>query len=93
MTVRGEAATPTDELAKACYGMMKEMYIKDYSELLDWDFVMGKEGTGLETKYSLRPAPRKKVSQAQIEEAWSEARATGFDINRLLTGGSPFKKD
>ena len=34
MTVRGEAATPTDELAKACYGMMKEMYIKDYSELL-----------------------------------------------------------
>ncbi len=67
--------------------------MEDYSELLDWDFVMGKEGTGLETKYSLRPAPRKKASQAQIEEAWSEARASGFDINRLLTGGSPFKKD
>ena len=25
--------------------------MEDYSELLDWDFVMGKEGTGLETKY------------------------------------------
>jgi len=66
--------------------------MEDYAELLDWDFVMGKEGTGLETKYSLRPAPRKKASQSQIEEAWTEARASGFDISRMLTGGSPFKK-
>lgn len=67
--------------------------MEDYEDLLAWDFVLGKEGTGLETKYSLRPAPRKKGSQPHIEEAWSEARASGFDITRLISGGNPFKKD
>ena len=34
--------------------------MEDYANLLEWDFVLGKEGNGLETRYSLRPVPRKK---------------------------------
>nr|BAR39143.1 hypothetical protein [uncultured Mediterranean phage uvMED] len=67
--------------------------MEDYANMLEWDFVMGKEGNGLETRYSLRTAPRKKGSQATIEAAWTEARAAGFDIGRLLTGENPFKAD
>jgi hypothetical protein len=68
-------------------------HMEDYADLLSWDFVMGKEGNGLETRYSLRPAPRKKGSQDAIESAWSDAVSGGFDISRLLTGGNPFKAD
>tara|TARA_B100000459_G_C8580655_1_gene203127 strand:+ start:352 stop:936 length:585 start_codon:yes stop_codon:yes gene_type:complete len=67
--------------------------MEDYADLLAWDFVMGKEGVGLETKYSLRTAPRKKGAQADIEAAWTEARSAGFDIDRLLTGGNPHKPE
>jgi len=54
---------------------------------------MGKEGNGLETRYSLRPVPRKKGTQDSIESAWTDARAAGFDIGRLLTGENPFKAE
>jgi len=67
--------------------------MEDYADLLSWDFVMGKEGNGLETRYSLRPVPRKKGSQGTIESAWSDAVSGGFDINRILTGENPFKAD
>lgn len=63
----------------------------DYSNLLEWDFVLSKKGSGLDTEYKLLPGPRKKGSQATIDEAWSDAKASGFDIARLLTGGNPFK--
>jgi len=66
--------------------------MEDYADLLAWDFVLGKEGVGLETRYSLRPAPRKKGAQADIEAAWTESRDSGFDISRLLTGDNPFKE-
>ena len=66
--------------------------MEDYADLLAWDFVLGKEGVGLETRYSLRPAPRKKGAQADIETAWTESRDSGFDISRLLTGDNPFKE-
>jgi hypothetical protein len=65
--------------------------MEDYADLLAWDFVLGKEGVGLETRYSLRTAPRKKGAQDDIETAWTEARDSGFDISRLLTGDNPFK--
>ena len=67
--------------------------MEDYANLLEWDFVLGKEGNGLETRYSLRPVPRKKGTQDSIESAWTDARAAGFDIGRLLTGENPFKAD
>ena len=67
--------------------------MEDYADLLSWDFVMGKEGNGLETRYSLRPVPRKKGSQDAIESAWSDSVSGGFDISRILIGENPFKAD
>ena len=65
--------------------------MEDYADLVAWDFVLGKDGVGLETRYSLRTAPRKKGAQEDIETAWTESRDSGFDISRLLTGDNPFK--
>ena len=67
--------------------------MEDYANLLEHDFVLGKEGNGLNTEYSLRPVPRKKGSEKAIGGAWTEARESGFDIGRLLTGENPFKAD
>ena len=64
----------------------------DYSNLLEWDFVLGKEGNGLNTEYSLRAVPRKKGSQDVITAAWEESKSGGFDISRLLSGGNPHKE-
>lgn len=66
---------------------------EDYADLLAWDFSLSKKGSGLNTEYKLRPAPRKKGSDATITAAWEEAKSAGFDINRLLTGGNPFKPE
>jgi ubiquitin carboxyl-terminal hydrolase 8 len=35
MQISGNSQNSTDELAKICYGMMKQMYNKEYSELLE----------------------------------------------------------
>ena len=63
---------------------------EDYADLMAWDFSLHKKGTGLTTEYKLRPAPRKKGSQELIDVAWEEAKAAGFELERLLTGGNPF---
>lgn len=67
--------------------------MEDYEDILAWDFVMEKEGTGLNTQYSIRAVPRKKVAQQALDEAWGKACDEGFDITRLMTGGNPFKRD
>ena len=67
--------------------------MEDYANLLEHDFVLGKEGNGLNTEYSLRPVPRKKGSDKAIGGAWAEAKDGGFEIGRLLTGENPFKAD
>ena len=67
--------------------------MEDYANLLEHDFVLGKEGSGLNTEYSLRPVPRKKASDKEIDAAWTEAKDGGFEIGRLLTGENPFKAD
>lgn len=66
---------------------------EDYANLIEWDFTISRKGTSLNTDYKLRPAPRKKGSDAIISAAWEEARAGGFDLSRLLTGGNPFKAE
>ena len=65
--------------------------MEDYANLLEWDFTISKKGSGLTTEYTVRPVPRKKGSQEHIDAAWIEAKAEGFDITRLLSGGNPFK--
>ena len=67
--------------------------MEDYSNLIEWDFVLGKEGNGLNTEYSLRAVPRKKGTDPAIQEAWSEVKKAGFDIPRLLDGTNPFREE
>ena len=67
--------------------------MEDYANLLEHDFVLGKEGNGLNTEYSLRPVTRKKGADKTIGGAWAEAQESGFEIGRLLTGENPFKAD
>lgn len=78
-------------------GLIREIdklsQLEDYQDILAWDFVMEKEGAGLNTQYSLRIVPRKKATQGAIDDAWAAARDAGFDIYRLMTGGNPFKRE
>ena len=78
-------------------GIIKEFdkisQMEDYSDLLAWDFVLSREGTGLKTEYSLRAVPRKKGTSPLIIASYSESKDSGFDIKRLMTGGNPFKEE
>jgi hypothetical protein len=65
----------------------------DYENILAIDFLLGKEGSGLNTEYKLTPVPRKKGAGKAITEAWEETRSAGFDISRLLDGADPFKAE
>ena len=75
-------------------GIIKEfdkiIQMEDYSDLLAWDFVLSREGTGLKTEYSLRAVPRKKGTSPLIEATYQESKDNGFDIKELMTGGNPF---
>ena len=75
-------------------GIIKEFdkisQMEDYSDLLAWDFVLSREGTGLKTEYSLRAVPRKKGTSPLIEATYQEAKDSGFDIKELMNGGNPF---
>ena len=64
--------------------------MEDYSDLLAWDFVLSREGTGLKTEYSLRVVPRKKGTSPLIEATFAEQKEKGFEIKELMTGGNPF---
>jgi hypothetical protein len=66
---------------------------EDYEDITATDFTLGKEGSGLNTEYKLLPVPRKKGSDATLAAAWEEAKSTGFDLERLLVGGNPFKPE
>ena len=65
----------------------------DYDDLTAIDFILGKEGAGLNTEYKVTPVPRKKGADKDIAAAWEDSRAAGFDISRLLEGGDPFKPE
>lgn len=67
--------------------------MEDYADITAIDFQLGKEGSGLTTEYKLTPLPRKKGSDKDIAAKWEEAKSAGFDLNRLLTGGNPFKPE
>ena len=75
-------------------GIIKEFdkisQMEDYSDLLAWDFVLSREGTGLKTEYSLRAVPRKKGTSPLIEATFAEQKEKGFEIKELMTGGNPF---
>ncbi len=66
---------------------------EDYQDITACDFSLSKEGAGKDTKYKLMPLPRKKGGDQAIDQAWAEVQAQGFDLNRLVTGGNPFKAE
>ena len=59
-------------------GIIKEFdkisQMEDYSDLLAWDFVLSREGTGLKTEYSLRAVPRKKGTSPLIEATYANKK-------------------
>jgi hypothetical protein len=67
--------------------------MEDYTDITAIDFTLSKKGSGLTTEYTLRPVPRRKGSQEHIDSAWIESREAGFSLERLITGGNPFKAD
>ena len=58
----------------------------DFSEV---DFSLAKEGSGLDTRYTLNTVPKKKGATATIEEAREAAQK--INVQALLTGENPFK--
>jgi len=80
--------------AKICQftqkGLIRELLslasMEDYSDLTQWDFVLGKEGSGLTTEYSLRAAPVKK----DLDRDAAVAQGDKVKLEALLTGDNPF---
>ena len=83
------------QTAKICTfsqkGLIRELLslasMDDYQPMEDFDFILGKEGSGLTTEYSLRAVPAKKGfdREAALEEAYK------IKIEALLTGDNPFQ--
>ncbi len=58
-----------------------------------WDFELNRTGTGMDTRYTvvLKPGKRKGAVAAQVNAAWEECTAEGYNLEALLTGGDPTK--
>ena len=65
---------------------------EEYDDFDSIDFTIAKEGSGLETRYTLTPLPAKKDAKEQVEEAWNVARKT-ISMEAYVSGDNPFKKD
>ena len=62
---------------------------EDYATLTDWDFSISREGTGLNTEYSLLPLPPK-ADRKEIASLYEKSILAGFNINKLISGENPF---
>ena len=66
--------------------------MEDYADCMtEIDLVLSREGQGVDTRYSVNAAPRRKNTSAKIKKAWDEAQDNGFDIEKLIGGGNPFE--
>ena len=75
--------------------IVKYAYQKAYSKnLLDWDFQLERGSVGGKTKYEVMVIPRDEDENDDIQMAkeWKAAQKAGFDLNRLIIGGDPFKE-
>lgn len=78
-------------------GLIKELYKitqqEDYEVIQDHDLIISRSGTGLDTRYSIMPAPRRKGMQQAIDKAWADAKSNGYDLNQHLVKGNPFGEE
>lgn len=58
-----------------------------------WDLELNRHGTGLDTRYQLvlKPGKRKGAVKTEVEAAWAECYAQGYNLGSLITGGDPTK--
>ena len=58
-----------------------------------WDFELSRTGTADTTRYSLilKPGKRKGAVAKEVQAAWEECEANGYNLQALLVGGDPFK--
>lgn len=61
----------------------------EWGSPLGYDVTVTREGKGLNTKYALSPSPKSAVP-VEAAQAWNDAVAAGFDLERLFGGGDPF---
>ena len=65
--------------------------MEEYDDFDSIDFNISKEGSGLETRYTLTPVPVKASAKEKIEECWNVANTT-ISMEAYLSGEPPFKK-
>jgi len=61
----------------------------EWGSPLGYDLTATREGKGFDTKYALAPSPKSAVP-VEAAQAWNDAVAAGFDLERLFSGGDPF---
>lgn len=74
-------------------GIQKDLYgyanDEDWGDPTEYDIVIDREGTGLDTKYGTRAKPAKKL----IKEAVDAFKAVKIDIEQYFTGGHPIVRE
>ena len=65
--------------------------LEDYEDMTECDFYLSREGQGTDTKYTVQAAPKKKSMVMAVAQAWEAEKE--FDLDRLISGGNPFKEE
>ena len=88
MSIQGSALTDTDKLAECCYGMMKNMYKKEYSEFLNMFFgIHVSKVESLESDYrNITPEPFFNLAVPITEEATLEKSIELYTLTEKLEG-------
>jgi hypothetical protein len=62
---------------------------EDWSNPREYDFLVTKTGSGLETKYAVKTKKPTPIEET-VAKAWYEVQSKGFDLNELFHSGDPF---
>lgn len=62
---------------------------EDWSNPREYDLLVAKKGSGLETKYSVKSKRPSEITE-DIAKAWYEVQSHGFDLKELYHSGDPF---
>jgi ubiquitin C-terminal hydrolase len=95
MNIQGQAITQTDKLAEACYGMMKKMYKKEYSEFLNMFFgIHVSKIKSLESDYlNITPEPFFNLNVPIAPEKTLEKCIELYTATEKMDGDNKIKND